>query len=45
MSNIETEKLMCVLFLVLGEYVMVLLAVIADLISGVRKARQRGEAP
>ena len=44
MSNIETEKLMCVLFLVLGEYVMVLLAVIADLISGVRKARQRGEA-
>lgn len=33
-----------VLFLMLGEYVLVLLSVIADLVSGLRKACQRGEA-
>ncbi|MEG0011156.1 MAG: hypothetical protein RR706_03210 [Muribaculaceae bacterium] len=40
----ELEKMTWVLALVLGEYVMVLFAVIADLISGVRKAKLRGEA-
>ena len=35
---------MCAVAVMLAEYVLVLLAVLADLWSGVRKARQRGEA-
>lgn len=42
--TIETERLMYCVGLILGEYVLVLLAVVADLISGVRKAKMRGEA-
>ena len=34
--TIETERLMYCVGLILGEYVLVLLAVVADLISGVR---------
>lgn len=40
----ELEKITWVLALILGEYIMVLFAVIADLISGVRKAKARSEA-
>ena len=43
-TNLDQLGLMPVLMLMLGEYVMVLLAVIADLVSGLRKARMRGEA-
>ncbi len=43
-NTLEIEKLMSILGLVVGEYVLVLLAVLADLISGVRKAKKRGEA-
>ncbi|MGN1245098.1 MAG: hypothetical protein ACI4UN_00550 [Muribaculaceae bacterium] len=43
-TNFYQLELMPVLLLMLGEYVMVLLAVIADLVSGLRKARARGEA-
>lgn len=42
--NLELPRLALVLVLMIGEYVLVLLAVAADLWSGVRKARQRGEA-
>ncbi len=44
MENMEHTRLIWVLALVFGEYIMVLLAVIADLVSGIRKAHQRGEA-
>ena len=37
-------RVMPVLMLMLGEYVMVLFAVVADLVSGLRKAKLRGEA-
>ena len=37
-------RVMPVLMLMLGEYVMVLFAVVADLVSGLRKAKRRGEA-
>lgn len=37
-------RIMPVLMLILGEYVMVLFAVVADLVSGLRKAKLRGEA-
>ena len=42
--SLELPRLAFVLALMIGEYVLVLLAVAADLWSGVRKARQRGEA-
>lgn len=37
-------RVMPVLMLMLGEYAMVLFAVVADLVSGLRKAKLRGEA-
>ena len=37
-------RVLPVLILMLGEYVMVLFAVVADLVSGLRKAKLRGEA-
>lgn len=37
-------RILPVLMLMLGEYVMVLFAVVADLVSGLRKAKLRGEA-
>lgn len=37
-------RILPVLILMLGEYVMVLFAVVADLVSGLRKAKLRGEA-
>ena len=37
-------RVMPVLMLMLGEYVLVLFAVVADLVSGLRKAKLRGEA-
>ena len=43
-TNLDQLGLMPVLLLMLGEYVMVMLAVIADLVSGLRKAKMRGEA-
>lgn len=43
-TNLNQLGLMPVLMLMLGEYVMVLFAVIADLASGLRKAKMRGEA-
>lgn len=43
-TNLDQLGLMPVLMLMLGEYVMVLFAVIADLVSGLRKAKMRGEA-
>lgn len=43
-TNLDQLGLMPVLLLMLGEYVMVMLAVIADLVSGMRKAKMRGEA-
>lgn len=43
-TNLDQIGLMPVLMLMLGEYVMVLFAVIADLVSGLRKAKMRGEA-
>ncbi len=43
-TNLDQLGLMPVLLLMLGEYVMVLFAVIADLVSGLRKAKMRGEA-
>ena len=42
--DIPYTQLWWILVLVCGEYVFILLSVIADLISGVRKARKRGEA-
>ena len=46
MENIFTEnsKLAVSLIFALSEYLLVLLSVIADLISGLRKAKRRGEA-
>ena len=40
----QLPQLMLALAFAIGEYVLVLCAVIADLVSGLRKARQRGEA-
>lgn len=40
----ESRQLLLVLLLMIGEYMLVLLSVIADLWSGIRKARARGEA-
>lgn len=37
-------RILPVLILMLGEYVMVLFAVVADLVSGLRKAKLRGES-
>ncbi len=37
-------RILPVLILMLGEYVMVLFAVVADFVSGLRKAKLRGEA-
>lgn len=41
---ISSSKLAIALFFTLSEYLLVLLSVIADLISGLRKAHKRGEA-
>lgn len=38
------ERFLWVVILICGEYILVLFSVLADLISGVRKAKQRGEA-
>lgn len=40
----ESRQLLLVLLLMIGEYMLVLLSVIADLWSGIRKAQERGEA-
>ena len=42
--GIEVKQLALVLALMIGEYVLVLVSILADLWSGLRKARQRGEA-
>ena len=42
--SIESSRLLLALLLMIGEYLLVLLSVIADLFSGIRKARLRGEA-
>lgn len=46
MENIalESSLLLFALILMIGEYILVLLSVSADLFSGLRKARKRGEA-
>lgn len=46
MENIalESSLLLFALILMIGEYILVLLSVTADLFSGLRKARKRGEA-
>ncbi len=43
-ANFNLSDVMWVMGLVLAEYVLVLLAVLADLASGLRKAKRRGEA-
>lgn len=40
----KTENLIIVCWLLFAEYILVFLAILADLWSGVRKAKQRGEA-
>ena len=40
----QMPQLMLALAFTVGEYVLVLCAVVADLASGLRKARRRGEA-
>ena len=42
--NVSMVEVMGVIGLMLGEYVLVLMAVLADLASGLRKAKKRGEA-
>ena len=41
---LQLDKIAFVVFILLGEYILVLFAIAADLWSGLRKARQRGEA-
>ena len=43
MINIQKEMII-VFAMIFGLYLLVLLAIISDLVSGVRKAKQRGEA-
>lgn len=42
--HFETHQLITAMILMTSEYLLVLLSVTADLMSGLRKARQRGEA-
>ena len=44
MESQNTIRIAWLLGIVAAEYILVLLAVLADMVSGIRKARQRGEA-
>lgn len=41
---LQLDKIAFVVFILLGEYILVLFAIAADLWSGLRKAKERGEA-
>ena len=42
--TLQLDKIAFVVFILLGEYILVLFAIAADLWSGLRKAKERGEA-